>query len=142
MIRLPYYATSVAFLLACLSTLYYQFIELKELAYDCLSLYIQCVSTISIRSIAITLCRLSFAFQATSSAMVITSHIHLSTSRPQHVVGRSHLQNLQLPQAILYQLLHPPAICFRRMLPKRIFRPPLSVLSEIVCGELSCLAKE
>jgi hypothetical protein len=43
---------------------------------------------------------------------------------------------------MLRQLLYSPRITLRAVFPERISRPPFSVFSEIVCGELFRLAEE
>jgi len=86
---LSYYISLLSCLLARLAALYYQPVELEELAYY-----------------------------------------------------RLPLQHLQLLQPILHQLLYPPRIALALVLPEGIRCSSLGVLSEVVCGELSCLSVE
>ncbi len=63
-------------------------------------------------------------------------HIPSSTKNP------THLQHLQLLQPLLYQLLLAPRILLILVLTERIARPPGSVFSEVICGELLSLAEQ
>lgn len=54
----------------------------------------------------------------------------------------THLQHLQLLQPLLYQLLLAPRILLILVLAERIARPPGSVFSEVICGELLSLAEQ
>ena len=65
-----------------------------------------------------------------------------SSSSPIAIRSATHLQHLQLLQPLLHKLLYPSRIRLLAVLPKRIPRPPLRVLSEIVRPELSRCAQE
>jgi hypothetical protein len=124
------YSSFAARLLAGFATLYYQSIELEELADDGLSLHIRCQPKPLMHH---RICGLHLFNVVVVVAMRATQEKAQSTTN---------LQNLKLLVPLLKQRLHLPLIRLAMVFPKCILGPPLRILSEVVGSELIRLAHQ